>query len=113
MQKQMVREICFGPYLDLKETLIQAQLIHQLLLRQVKQQNINELWFNISGKLVRFSIEEFCLISGLRCVDNGDFTKYRMRDSTIKEKYFKKYDSISTECVENVFKELPSDTVDK
>ncbi|KAL2493031.1 Ulp1 protease family [Abeliophyllum distichum] len=36
-----------------------------------------------------------------------------MRDSTIKEKYFKKYDSISTECVENVFKELPSDTVDK
>ncbi|KAL2466314.1 RNA polymerase-associated protein CTR9 [Abeliophyllum distichum] len=36
-----------------------------------------------------------------------------MRDSTIKEKYFKKYDSISTESVENVSKELPSDTVDK
>ncbi|KAL2497886.1 Uncharacterized protein Adt_23436 [Abeliophyllum distichum] len=31
----MFRETCFGPYLDLKETLIQAQLIHQLLLRQV------------------------------------------------------------------------------
>ncbi|KAL2475456.1 hypothetical protein Adt_14649 [Abeliophyllum distichum] len=52
-------------------------------------------------------------MSGLRCVGNGDFTKYRMRDSTIKKKYFKKYDSILTECVENVFKELPYDTVDK
>ncbi|KAL2532193.1 Uncharacterized protein Adt_05544 [Abeliophyllum distichum] len=52
-------------------------------------------------------------MSGLRCVGNDDFTKYQMRNSTIKDKYFKKYDSISTECVENMFKELPPDIVDK
>ncbi|KAL2533365.1 hypothetical protein Adt_06716 [Abeliophyllum distichum] len=52
-------------------------------------------------------------MSGLWCMGNGDFTKYRIRNSTIKDKYFKKYDSISTEYVKNVFKELPYDTIDK
>ncbi|KAL2505100.1 hypothetical protein Adt_20721 [Abeliophyllum distichum] len=51
-------------------------------------------------------------MSSLWCVGNGDFIKYRMRNRKIKDIYFKKYNSISTDCIENVFKELPTDMVD-
>lgn len=84
-----------------------------MLLRQVKQPNPNEMWFNINDQLVRFSVVDFCLMSGLRCVGNGDFTKYRSRDSYLKGKYFKDYENVSTQDVEEVFKNLPIDTEDK
>jgi hypothetical protein len=104
-QRTLFKKTCFGSFIDLKEIVLQPQLIHQLLLRQVKQPNSNEMWFNICDKFVRFSIEEFCLISGLKCTGNGDFTRYR-KNSRLKDHYFKDYQSISTKEVQEVFLNL-------
>ncbi|CAH9092879.1 unnamed protein product [Cuscuta europaea] len=36
-----------------------------LLLRLVKQQPDDELWFNVEGKLIEFTYNDFCRITGL------------------------------------------------
>ncbi|KAL2470687.1 DUF1985 domain-containing protein [Abeliophyllum distichum] len=55
----------FGHFLEVNEIVLNHQLIHQVLLREVKQPNVDEMWFNLSGTLVHFSLEEFCLITRL------------------------------------------------
>ena len=45
------------------------QLMHQMVLRQVQTQKENELWFRVGGHLARFSIAEFHVITGLPCED--------------------------------------------
>lgn len=112
-QRSLFKNTCLGAFIDLKVIELQPQLIHQLLLREVKQPNTDEMYFNIHDHLVKFSIEEFCLISGLRCFGNGDFTRFRMKKSHLKESYFKEYQSISTKVVQEVFLNLPINTVDK
>lgn len=112
-QRSLFKNMCLGAFIDLKVIELQPQLIHQLLLREVKQPNTDEMYFNIHDHLVKFSIEEFCLISGLRCFGNGDFTRFRMKKSHLKESYFKEYQSISTKVVQEVFLNLPVNTVDK
>ena len=44
-----------------------GQLVHNLLLRQIKSPTKSEMWFAVGGKTLRFSIQEFCLITGLEC----------------------------------------------
>ncbi|KAK0578893.1 hypothetical protein LWI29_017900 [Acer saccharum] len=43
------------------------QLVHNLLLRQIQSPVKSEMWFAVGGKTLRFSIQEFCLITGLEC----------------------------------------------
>ena len=44
-----------------------AQLVHFCLLWQLKTQKQHETWYSIQGHHVRFSLQEFALITGLNC----------------------------------------------
>ncbi|KAL2516999.1 DUF1985 domain-containing protein [Abeliophyllum distichum] len=76
-QKGLVGISCFGNFLDLNELHLQHQLIHKMLLMEVKQPKKDEMWFKISGKLIRFSMEEFCVITGLKCIGCDDLSKMK------------------------------------
>ena len=65
-QKNIFRRSCFGHFLDVKELKFSAQLLHSILLREVKS-NENAMWFRIGRKNIRFSLEEFALVTGLDC----------------------------------------------
>ena len=51
-----------------------SALIHYFLERQLKTLKKCETWYEIQGRLLRFSIKEFCLVTDLKCVErNRDF----------------------------------------
>ncbi|KAK2652259.1 hypothetical protein Ddye_012115 [Dipteronia dyeriana] len=66
-QLALCRTTCFGILLQMHELKFSGQLVHHLLLRQILSHNKSEMWFAVGGKTFRFSIEEFCLITGLEC----------------------------------------------
>lgn len=53
--------------------LVRNQLIHVMLLREVYQSNHGEFWIVVNGVKLRFGLQEFALISGLKCI--GDEKK--------------------------------------
>ncbi|CAA2971982.1 Alpha beta hydrolase [Olea europaea subsp. europaea] len=44
-----------------------AQLIQQLVFKIVRTDKLYELWFNVQGHLTRFGLQEYVLVTGLRC----------------------------------------------
>ncbi|KAL2479856.1 Uncharacterized protein Adt_32822 [Abeliophyllum distichum] len=50
-QKRLFSDTCFGHFLQANELILNHQLIHQFLLREVKQSNDDEIWFNIGVSL--------------------------------------------------------------
>ncbi|KAL2532950.1 Ulp1 protease family [Abeliophyllum distichum] len=66
------------------------------------------MWFNISGKLLRFSMEEFCVVTRLKCVGCDDSSMLRKGPSVLRQRYFSHLKSIYKKDVEDVFKALPT-----
>ena len=66
-QLSLFRSTCFGKLLEMNDIKFSGQLVHHLLLRQVRSTNKSEMWFAVGGKTFRFSIQEFCLVTGLEC----------------------------------------------
>ncbi|KAK2661998.1 hypothetical protein Ddye_000572 [Dipteronia dyeriana] len=68
-QKIMFKQTCFGNFLSMggNRLIFSAKMVHQLLLRQVENPNTNEMWFSVGEKLIRFSMQEFCIVTGLDC----------------------------------------------
>ena len=79
---------CFGYFLDLPRFEMQCQLLSCLLLRELKQPKINELWFGVCDKKLKFSIEEFALVSGLKCAGDSSNLSFSFEKNRLVEKYF-------------------------
>ncbi|XP_050221529.2 uncharacterized protein LOC126671766 [Mercurialis annua] len=95
---------CFGKFLGMQEEYkLQPQLIHHLLLMEVKQPVFYELWLKVSGSFLKFSLDEFALITGLKCQGNVDKKQYRNLSSDLKERCFGNITKISKKCVEDCF----------
>ncbi|XP_060218654.1 uncharacterized protein LOC132645599 isoform X2 [Lycium barbarum] len=71
-QLQIFRGTRFGYFLDLPDVIVQNQLIHSLLLRQVVPENEDELWFKVNGTKLRFGLAELGIITGLKCCGDAD-----------------------------------------
>ncbi|XP_038904356.1 uncharacterized protein LOC120090711 [Benincasa hispida] len=63
-QMRLYRKTFFGPLLDIN-IVFNGQLLHHFLLREVADANPDVITFNILGKKVTFSQEDFNLITGL------------------------------------------------
>ena len=61
-------------------------IVHLLLLRQVSNNDPTGLWFKEGRESFRFGLNEFCLITGLRGLDEED-TEVSENDTLIN-KYF-------------------------
>ncbi|CAN4111627.1 unnamed protein product [Withania somnifera] len=87
-QLQIFRGTPFGYFLDLPPVVVQNQLIHSLLLRQVVPETEDELWFNVNGIKLRFGLAELGIITGLRCCGDAD-KGYESRGSNrLMDMYF-------------------------
>ncbi|XP_010440434.1 PREDICTED: uncharacterized protein LOC104723739 isoform X1 [Camelina sativa] len=53
--------------LHVRQCSLSGQLVHQMLCRQLYTENIDELWFVFGGRPLRFSLQEFADVTGLRC----------------------------------------------
>ncbi|KAL5551122.1 hypothetical protein UlMin_001298 [Ulmus minor] len=70
-------ESCFGHFIKMSQYWqLSAQLIHYLLLRRIKCEKKQELWFLIDGKPARFGLQEFVMVTGLNCCEKRLKTIY-------------------------------------
>ncbi|KAL9444201.1 hypothetical protein AB3S75_017393 [Citrus x aurantiifolia] len=88
-QLSLFRSDVFGHFLDLGSYNFSGVIFHNLLLRQVahKETNKNQLWFQIGEHLVRLSIGEWCLITGLSNGPNVEPKKLKTQHRLLN-KYF-------------------------
>ncbi|KAK4357554.1 hypothetical protein RND71_023164 [Anisodus tanguticus] len=70
IQLDMFRDTCFGHFLEMKKVVVQNQLIHYLLLREVYQENDDELWVELNGVKSAFWVGGVSIGNGLNC--SGD-----------------------------------------
>ncbi|WMV47148.1 hypothetical protein MTR67_040533 [Solanum verrucosum] len=88
-QLDIFRQTCFGMYLDIPECSFQAQLHRCLMTLEVDQDNPNEFWICANGSILRFTIAEFALITGLKCTSNeNDFQVDDNSNSSLLVDYF-------------------------
>ncbi|XP_055960986.1 uncharacterized protein LOC130015245 [Mercurialis annua] len=87
-QLELFKKTFLGHFLDLSPLCNQPQLIHSLLLREVKHPNNRELWFKVSGHKLRFSIDEFAVITGLNCVGDFNPVSYAPLQNQLIDTYF-------------------------
>ena len=78
----------FGYFLKLPKFEVQCQLIHSLLLRELKQPNSFYCWFDVCGNRLKFGIEKFALASSLNCLfDTRNMSVFPEKNNLL-EKYF-------------------------
>ncbi|KAL2497171.1 Uncharacterized protein Adt_22721 [Abeliophyllum distichum] len=102
----MFRGSCFGFFLEMRRLILQPQLIHSLLLRQVQQPKDDEIWFRIGGECIRFSLDEFCLTVGLRGVGIVYISTYDSGKNLLKDTYFFGLQKVSKFELQRVFMRL-------
>ncbi|XP_055835052.1 uncharacterized protein LOC129903514, partial [Solanum dulcamara] len=74
---KLFRQSIFGHYLDMPNCNFQGQIIKCLLLLEVDQKNKEELHIrHVQGNILRFTINDFAIITGLRCTGNMNDFKY-------------------------------------
>ncbi|XP_060210483.1 uncharacterized protein LOC132637411 [Lycium barbarum] len=78
----------FGKYLRMQHMDVQAQLLRCFMVKELKGSTYECFTFEINGKVLRFSIREFALITGLNCV--SDATKF-VYDKTEKNRLMDDY----------------------
>ena len=64
-----------------------------MLLREVFQSKSDEIWFDISGFCLKFSVGEFALVTGLKCID--DFERNKITKSVKNNLVDKLFNSFS------------------
>ena len=87
-QLNLFRNTSFGYFLDLPKFEVQCQVTHCLLLRELKQSNQNEMWFNVWGRRLRYGIEEFVIVTGLNCVGDCAASTVSIEENRLLRTYF-------------------------
>ena len=85
------RETPFGHFLDFAITNQSSQLLMHLIQKQYKSKSSKELNFLIGGRVIRFGLREFALITGPNCGPLPKITKddiERGEGGYIKDMYF-------------------------
>ncbi|XP_059310573.1 uncharacterized protein LOC132061913 [Lycium ferocissimum] len=78
----------FGKYLRMQHMDVQAQLFRCFMVKELKGSTYECFTFEINGKVLRFSIREFALITGLNCVsDANDFVYDKTEKNRLMDDY--------------------------
>lgn len=80
---------------------IQHQLIHNLLIRQLKQPNPNELWLGLGGIKMKFGLE--ATVTGLLCVGTFDKIRFSKSENSFVSAYYEGNNSVTKSSVKNTF----------
>ncbi|CAA3005419.1 Hypothetical predicted protein [Olea europaea subsp. europaea] len=95
-QREDFRNSPLGYLADIPDIQFSAQLILQLLFRTIRTEKVNELWFNVQGHLMRFDLQVYTAVMGLRCglFPEGDDFDRLIERKRLKERYFKSNDKL-------------------
>ena len=94
-QFELFKKLIFGHFLAMGDPRFSGNLVHYLLLRLVVKQVDNEyqMWFRIDNEMLRFSLQEWCLVTRLKCGNVESLYKkhvgWRIRDQYFGAQYFK------------------------
>ncbi|XP_060957879.1 uncharacterized protein LOC133029420 [Cannabis sativa] len=85
------------------EFVFHSQVVHSLLLREVFQPNPKEFWAKVAGRCIRFSAEEFYLISGLDCFGDCNKLLFSQETNQLVETCFRGVKTIDHKAIEDAF----------
>ena len=88
---KLFKETIFAPYLNIPRCNYQGQITKCLYLLEIKQGNLDkEIRIrHAKGNVLKFSIHEFAIITGLKCKGNvKHFTYPISKISTLVQRYF-------------------------
>ncbi|XP_055817315.1 uncharacterized protein LOC129886586 isoform X2 [Solanum dulcamara] len=102
-QLQIFRETPFGYFLDLPHVVVQNQLIHSLLLREVVPEREDELWFKVNGTKLRFGLSELGIITGLRCCGDADKGYESSGTNRLMDMYFSGLEKVPKQSLIDCF----------
>ncbi|CAA2959800.1 Hypothetical predicted protein [Olea europaea subsp. europaea] len=88
-QRGEFRNSPFGYLAEVAEIQFSTQLIQQLVFRTIRTDKVNELWFNVQGNMMRFGLQEYTLVTGLRCgvFPEGDEFDRVLERRRLKERF--------------------------
>ncbi|CAA2971495.1 Hypothetical predicted protein [Olea europaea subsp. europaea] len=66
-QHEDFRNFPLGYLAEVPDIQFLAQLILQLVFRSVRTEEVNKLWYNVQGHLMRYGLQVYTLVTGLRC----------------------------------------------
>ncbi|CAA0824353.1 Unknown protein, partial [Striga hermonthica] len=98
-QLKILKKSCFGMFFQLPFGIVQSQLVHLLLLRQVFQKNSEELLVDMCGKIMRFGIGEFSVLTGLKCVGVASKLLYQCPEDGLFNKFFASGGRLTREAI--------------
>ena len=95
----------FGQFFKAPPMQSSGVIIHQLLLRKVATKKRDELQFMIGGKILRFGIGEFALITGLKCGPDPNEEKWAeiVKSRRLIEAYMNDKEDVRTGDLELAF----------
>lgn len=105
-QLRKFKKSCFGSFLDLKITKFSSQLFYHLIRRQCCSKNRNELWFNLEGRIHKFGMKEFALITGLNCGELPAIDMSKIQKAKFNRRYFGGQKTIRRTKLHEVFTEM-------
>ncbi|GMN22647.1 hypothetical protein TIFTF001_043553 [Ficus carica] len=89
---------CIQQFMHLDTLGWSGQVFHNIVMRLTTHSAMGDaLWFELGEDLVRFSINEFCLITGLNCVGS---THLPVVESRLMSKYFSDVRGVTREYLE-------------
>ncbi|CAA3005806.1 Hypothetical predicted protein [Olea europaea subsp. europaea] len=93
-QREDFRNSPLGYLADIPDIQFSAQLILQLLFRTICTEKVNELWFNVQCHMMRFGLQEYAAVTGLRCgvFPEGDDFDRLIERKRLKERFGKKFE---------------------
>ncbi|XP_060200847.1 uncharacterized protein LOC132629132 [Lycium barbarum] len=88
-QYKIFGETCFGVFTRMQHSDVQAQMLRCCMVRELIGSTPDAFLIDINGNELRFSIREFAIITGLKCVGDEDaFKVNRKGKNRILETYF-------------------------
>ncbi|XP_060211254.1 uncharacterized protein LOC132638352 [Lycium barbarum] len=91
-QLTLFGETIFGVFLQMQYCEVQSQMIRCFMLRELKESSKDAFVMDINGSILRFTIREFALITGLNCIGDEEEFKvkvYRNRNKQVNGKIFR------------------------
>ncbi|KAK3198322.1 hypothetical protein Dsin_021737 [Dipteronia sinensis] len=92
-QLELFRVTCFGHFLNVSDMVLSGQFCHHILLRECHVKNSNEntcLWYHVGNEVIRFSLVEFCLVTGLTFGEYSESSleHFKRKESRLRRSYF-------------------------
>ncbi|XP_060174516.1 uncharacterized protein LOC132605362 [Lycium barbarum] len=88
-QHKIFGETCFGVFTQMQHCYVQAQILRCCMVRELIESTPDAFLIDINGNELRFSIREFAIITGLKCVGDEDAFKVNCKGrNRILETYF-------------------------